>query len=377
MQPTSPVLHALARRYERSVAGRTGDSIRDVLVDAEELLRDARAHEGEARAVAELQLREAEQAGIIKLEPLHKRDHRSLHQVRFSPANEARLFAALGKNSPSLVREALARQFGDATTFDIPARWQMDWRLWCERMQQTALAGRSVEPFDREPSEANAKLLALLPRLLAWEGESLVRFVSCVLCGDSKVLESLAAKEREGEDRDRLRGKLGKLLADITGGQIRALDDLGILANPRFALVHGPLKLQLDGAWLDLGKLQGAFRLSEMDINRAENLLTSARRCLTVENETTFHELAKLQSGELLIHTSYPGSGTLRLLSRLPTGMEFWHFGDSDEAGFDILRVLREKSGRDFQPLHMKTGNIPFEQESLGRPKLKCWPFYD
>jgi Uncharacterized protein conserved in bacteria C-term(DUF2220) len=98
---------------------------------------------------------------------------------------------------------------------------------------------------------------------------------------------------------------------------------------------------------------------------------------LPLELKTSFHELAKLQSDELLIQTSYPGSGTLKLLQRMPAEMEFWHFGDSDEAGFDILRVLREKSGRDFQSLHMQRERVPFEQESLGRPNLKHWPFYN
>ena len=183
--------------------------------------------------------------------------------------------------------------------------------------------------------------------------------------------------DRDGEFRGKLRGKLGRLLEEITSGQIRSLDDIGILPNPRFALIHGPLKLQLDGEWLDLGRLSGAFRLAESDIERAESLVTTALRCVTIENETSFHELAKLESNELLIQTSYPGSGTLKLLQRLPGEMEFWHFGDSDEAGFDIVRVLREKSGRNFQPLHMKRGRVPFEQESLGRPKLKSWPFYE
>jgi hypothetical protein len=116
--------------------------------------------------------------------------------------------------------------------------------------------------------------------------------------------------------------------------------------------------------------------LSQTDIERAEKIETSSLRCTTIENETTFHELAKLQSGELLICTSYPGSGTLALLRRLPPKIECWHFGDSDEAGFEILRVLRDKSVRDFRPLHMQTGRIPFEQESLGRPTQKTWPFY-
>ena len=216
----------------------------------------------------------------------------------------------------------------------------------------------------------------MLPKLLAWRGESLIRFASCVLCGNSKRLEELAGAEKAGELRGKLRGKLGHLLEDITGGKIKTLDDLGILPNPRFVLLSGPLRLRLDGEWLDLGRLRGAVRLAQEDIERAEEITTAAHRCLTVENETSFHELAKLRSGELLVQTSYPGSGTLALLRRLPAILEFWHFGDSDDAGFDILRDLRDKSGREFQPLHMMQGRNPFEQESLGCPVQKNWPFY-
>lgn len=377
MKLPSPILEALANRYARSIAGRSGEAGRDVLLDIEELLRDANSVEGDSRAVAEQQLRDAEQAGILRLEPLHKRDRASLHQVRFSPACEARLFDFLGRSSPTSARAALAQQFAHASARELPERWRDGWTAWCERMRVAALAGKSVEPLDRQPTKVNEELLALLPRLLGWEGESLVRFASCVLCGDSKTLESLAARDRDGEFRDKLRGKLGRLVEEITGGQIRSLDELGIVPNPRFGLIHGPMKLQLEGEWLDLGRLKGAFRLAEEDIRRAESVVTSARRCLTVENETSFHELAKLRSGELLVQTSFPGSGTLSLLSRLPDTMEFWHFGDCDEAGFEILRVLREKSGRDFRTLHMQPGRVPFEQESLGRPTRRTWPFYD
>ena len=148
------------------------------------------------------------------------------------------------------------------------------------------------------------------------------------------------------------------------------------MPNPRFVLLSGPLRLLLNGEWLDLGRLHGSFRLAQEDIERAKEITTTARRCLTVENETSFHELAKLRSGELLLQTSYPGSGTLALLRRLPATLEFWHFGDSDAAGFDILRDLRAKSGHNFQPLHMRQGHVPFEQESLGRPTMAVWPFY-
>jgi hypothetical protein len=376
MKTPSVILEALARHYQQSQAGRTGQSSRDVTVDVENLLSAAGVAEGEARALAEQQLREAEKLGILKIEPLHKRDPSFMGVVRLSPANEEQFFAYVGQLSPGGRRQVLAAQFAEASLHEIPNTWREGWQRWCEKMRQAALRGESVDPFDREPSAENAKLLALLPRVLKWQGESLVRFASCVLCGDSKALESLAAKEKTGELRDKLRGKIGRLLEEITSGEIRALDDLGILPNPRFALMHGPLKLRLDGEWLDLGRLQGAFRLAQSDIDRAESIISTARRCLTVENETSFHELAKLRSGELLIHTSFPGSGTLALLKRLPPELEFWHFGDSDEAGFEILRVLREQSNRDFQPFHMQKGRVPFEQESLGRPTTNQWPFF-
>jgi len=372
----SPVLEVLARAYRTRLAGLTGEASQDVFFNLEKLLREANATEGDARELAMGQLLEAERAKILKLELLDKRDSSSWHKIRFSPANESRLYDHLNDISPTQLRADLAQQFADAASDEIPDGWRTAWQAWCEKKRLAAAVGRTVEPFDRYPSKENTKLLGLLPKLLAWNGESLVRFVSCNLCGDSKELESLAPLEKEGAYADKLRGKLGRWLEEITGGKICTLNDLEILPNPRFALVHGPLRLRLGGVWLDLGLLHGSFRISLQDLNRAEAIETAACRCLTVENETSFHELAKLSCGELLIQTSYPGSGTLKLLELLPAKLEYWHFGDSDEAGFQILEVLRKMSGRDFRPLHMEEGRVPFEQESLGRPPLKVWPFY-
>jgi hypothetical protein len=61
---------------------------------------------------------------------------------------------------------------------------------------------------------------------------------------------------RDGKFAGQSRGKPGRLLEDTTGGQLRTLDDLGIVPNPRFALVHGPLQLHIDGVWLESLKPQ-------------------------------------------------------------------------------------------------------------------------
>ncbi|HEX9046867.1 MAG TPA: Wadjet anti-phage system protein JetD domain-containing protein [Verrucomicrobiae bacterium] len=375
MHLKTSILATLAGEFLRRKAGRTGAAEKCPTFDLEDLLRAAGCEEGDARALAEADLAQVERVGILKRVPFHKRDPKRIEKIRVPVEQEAALFLAAGMIPPTRQRADMAAQFAAAARAEVPAKWKAGWMNWCERCRQAALAGETIPRFDRNDPPANQQLLELLPKLLCWEGESLVRFASCLLCQNSKVLESLAARDREGEFRGKLRGRLGAWLEEITDGQIRSLDDLGILPNPRFALVHGPLRLQLDGAWLDFGRLRGAFRLAQTDIERADAIETTARRCLTVENEASFHELAKLQSGELLIHTSFPGSGTVKLLQRLPGVLEYWHFGDSDEAGFEILRVLCEKSGRNFQSLHMERGKIPFEQESLGKPRLP-WPFY-
>jgi hypothetical protein len=403
VKPSSPVLSELARRYERRKAGRTGAGVRDLMVDYEELLASAGAAGGEARVRAEHDLTEAEGNGILQL-LRHPRDKRLIQQLRFSPAREEQLYAALLESPPTKRREALAQQFRDAADADIAVEWRERWRNYCLRLAEAAKNGANVAPFDRDDLARNAELLALMPRILVWPSESLIRFVSCVLCGRSKRLEDLESD-------------LARIGSALRGEASDSLEPFGIVRQPRNVLTHGPLHLRLGDTSLDLSCLTGAVRLSEMDVMRAVEITSSATRCVTVENETSFHELAKLQSGELLVQTTYPGSATRELLRRLSGIQEFWHFGDSDPNGFDILRVLREQTKRPFRSLHMRFRAFPktprltpeqrklilalldspdlspeekaelkktegadtagqFEQESLLKPTLKHWPYY-
>jgi hypothetical protein len=396
------IIRELARRYERTQAGRVGVGERDLLVDYEGFLADAGCADGEARLTAERELADAARAGVLTLVP-HRRDLRLIQQIRFNLAREAALFSLLAEPSPTQRRNELARQFAEAAKFTVPSEWTEAWSTLCSRLEIAARRGDSILPFSRDSLSTNSEILALVPKLLAWRGDSLMRVASCVLCGRSKRLEALSSK-------------LGQVLDQLTTGTIRSLEDVGILANPRFVLLHGPIRLRLDGEWLDLRILAGPFRLSEHDVTRAAAVETAASRCLTVENETTFHELVKLHCGELLIQTSFPGSGTMALLRRLPAHLEFWHFGDTDPEGFEILRDLRERSGRPFRALHMhyraslESSRITaeerrkierlmasslmasefaelkgilaagregiVEQESLGQPAFQSWPFY-
>lgn len=368
------VLQALGELYSTSAIGSRPDGDRDLIVDLNKLLRAANCRDGDDRAEAEVGLR-ALHGSLVSLEG-PRRDPDIIHRVRVKREQESALFSRIGVPSPTQRRQALADQFGKAASFVVPERWRVQWLSWCGAKRKAALEGLSVGPFDKVATDENEEIIVLLPKLLAWEGESLVRFVSCVLCGNSKRLEELTTRDKEGPHAGQLRGKLGRLLEEVTAGQVRSLNDIGILHNPRSVLLQGPLVLKFSEGCLDLNLLGSPIRLGLPDVQRAQAISSTAEKCLTVENETTFHELAKLHSGALLICTSYPGRATLALIERLPQDMEFWHFGDSDDAGFDILRVLRERTERDFQPLHMERGRVPFEQEALGRPALASWPFY-
>jgi hypothetical protein len=335
---------------------------------------------------------------------MHPRDAQLIFRVRLArEGGEEWLFSRIGEQTPTEHRKQVAEVFAKAARESIAAPWQNDWNQWCEGLAKRALRGGALAPFSREDIPANEELLNILPALLSWPSESLIRFASCVICGDSKRL-------------DQLRSKLEACLAQLSAKDGASLEDFGLLETPRYVLLHGSLKLELQGDVLDLGLFHGPVRISEVDIRKASSLTTSATRCLTVENETSFYELAKLNSGTLLIQTSYPGRAVLETLRRLPAEIHCWHFGDSDPAGFDILRDLRKRSGRRIEPLHMKyrplsTSTIlseadrrltlklcneplmsdlrvelerlletgrkgAFEQETLGRPRMRTWPFY-
>ena len=400
------ILKVFADRYRDSQAGRTGICTTDFTLDYHKLLKAAHADSAQARIYAEDRLRLAadQSKGKLKLDT-HSHDERLIHIVRLSRNDgETWLFNHLRESSPTEERGQLAKLFESFQEAPVSSDWKSPWSNWCLQLAQHALDGSSVAPFTRDDLAGNRELLTIIPRVLDWQGESLIRFASCMICRDSKKLEQL-------------RPRLESALRQITAGRIQSLEELGLLEKPRRVFMRGPLRLELPGGTLDLGLLHAPVSISETDIHQAIAIHCDASQVLTVENETTFLELAKLNSDTLLIQTSYPGRAVLALLARLPPQLPIHHFGDTDPAGFDILRDLRERSGRAVQPLHMhhrpradsetllqsdlqiidrlladphladchavlqamrNSGTKgDFEQESLGLPNLMEWPFYE
>lgn len=405
MKPRSTVLMKLAELYEDSAAGRHGGGKVDFQPAIEELLAASGCGEGEARELAERDLRAAQAAGVIALVPVHRREPNTFGKVRLAPDDEAAFFAYIDMASPTAKRAEWLGLFREAAEWPVPERFGRSWTAFCASRADAALNWRGMKPFERGDLSGGRELLALLPRLLAWEGRHLVRWASSVICGHSKFLE-------------RRQKTIESLLAEATAGSAPTYESLGILPVPPGVTFHGPLRLRIGSEWRDFRDLHGPATLSGADVERITGCECGARRCLTVENATPFRSLAALRSGELVIHTSYPNEATLGLLGHLkalPSPPEFWHFGDTDPSGFHILADLRERSGIQVRSFYMNFRHsnaaplltareralieelIPkmpaertaleamhaagckgdFEQESLKPPTQPHWPFYD
>ncbi len=331
-------LHAFAEAYRRSTTARRGSSSRDYTIDYENFLRKAGLDDGDERELAEQELLVAEsQSGGRFLIDRHPRSDRKERLRLVRDGGEAWLFAQTGLAAPSDDREALAAFFEEASRRNVSESRAAAWSGWFLHLARRARDGESVQPFLRDDAAANAALLVALTGVLQWQGETFIRYASAAICGDSKRLQALEPRLRPA-------------LEAITGSG--SLENFGILRKPRTVAFHGPLRLRLGGAPFDFSAFPAPVILSEANLEDAA-LSTSAPLCLTVENEDTFHELARRNPGILLVQTSFPGSAALKLLQGLPAGLPLHHFGDSDPAGSEILRDLRERTGRPVRPLLM------------------------
>lgn len=333
------VLRAFSKIYTRSAAGRSGGG-KDYVIDYETFLRKAGLDDGDEREIAEihLQLAEGKSEGHFSIDRDPLTGDPLLIRLKLD-GGEAWLFSELDETAPSEGRAEFATFFNEAESGSVPDRWAEPWRNWFSGLAARALTGGSIQPFKRDDAEGNAALLKALTGILNWQGESLVRYASAAICGDSKTLQLLEQRLRPA-------------LQAITGQT--SLEAFGIFRKPRSVIFHGPLVIRYPEAVIDYSPHPAPVALSEGNLIVAEGVATTAALCLTVENEDVFHELARRNPGILLVQTSFAGSAALRFLRMLPAGLSFHHFGDSDPAGSDILRDLRERAGRPIQPLLME-----------------------
>ncbi len=375
-------------------------SVRAFRRDWETLLDDAGLTSAEERQAAR---RDAEKLPLKLIPFRHK--PRFIDKIEVPLESEAWLHAQFGSQTGAEAQQAalaVVEQFSAKSHPLLPEAWT----ALLSRLKAEFALPHAVEPFRWSEANRVEELLKLLFDLTAreWPEGTLIRDASTQIGRDSKYLEAQ-------------QGFIERAL-ELLLGRETPLEALGIQTSNSVLHYSGPLVLHFADHSKPLD-LRFESTLSVAELERATHLTTTAQRLLTVENrKTTFLQLtrADVTRSTLIVATSFPTQAVRLLLQKLPPDLPHHHFGDTDPAGWDILRKLREVSGRAVHPFHMRwrphANASPltqrdqqilarlltnprmedcrdelktmhdagtkgdFEQESLGRPVVDRWPFY-
>ena len=399
-----PWLAELHRRWQAARGKRTTAAARAFGIGWIELLESAGIRSAEDQQTAQREVESLEKEGRLVLKR-HKFRRYLIERVTLPAASEAWLHGTFGSLDPTVLKnqamDVILRASGE------PTRWPWEWKKLLQKLYEAFGSDRNVRPFSWQRPEQLRLLLQILRQLSAgeWTGVP-IRSASVAMGLDSKALE---------RHRRSLEAGLSLMFGSAT-----PLESLGLVTSDSMVRIHGPLLLVFDdGRQQAIDSLGAPYSLSLADLQRAHEIRTTADRILTVENsKTTFRQLAAAdpEGGTLIVASSFPTSAVWELLAKLPPELPHHHFGDTDPSGWLILKKIREASPRPVLPFRMKWrpgrtwqpltprddllladllqtpemadchGEIApmvatkergeFEQESLGPPDLKGWPFY-
>lgn len=128
------------------------------------------------------------------------------------------------------------------------------------------------------------------------------------------------------------------------------LNEIGLIKFPPTMLIAGDVSVELSENTLPVTPPHPYFGLAPESIRSVVYRLNSQQLLLSVENLTTFHELARLgaaKHGAVLLYTGGMPSPSFKraylvFLSNLPPESQVFHWGDCDLGGFRIADHLAE-----------------------------------
>ncbi|MCR5739140.1 MAG: DUF2220 domain-containing protein [Lachnospiraceae bacterium] len=190
--------------------------------------------------------------------------------------------------------------------------------------------------------------------------EIFVRDLSVRIFNDSKRLENL---------RGRISGCLYKY-GDFSNKDA-VFDELGVVRNPSYVMVKGPVRMTFGRQLLDIGELTGDIALSAKTLQGLTDAHVYGERVITVENLTSFHRYDS-HGSETVIYLGGFHNGVRREFLRMiavsaDSNVTYHHFGDIDAGGFYIYRHLRENTGIDFRPYMMDRDTL-IKYEAYSKP---------
>ena len=155
---------------------------------------------------------------------------------------------------------------------------------------------------------------------------------------------------------------------DSISDEKEAFEMFNIIRNPSVIYVKGCMSFQINNQVIDLNELNNYFVFFSEYINNLKILNIFAKKVITVENWTSFHDL-HLQDSLIVYLGGFHGSLVTKFLSILnesvKSNVDFLHFGDIDAGGFYIYLNLIHKTNIKFNTWKMDINTLKkYEQYS-------------
>lgn len=228
---------------------------------------------------------------------------------------------------------------------EIRVRTHEDWALrWLNDTMTVLCQKRSVGSVLPEDASARADLLKAIAFLTnRADIETLERVFSVQCFGDSKHFERSV--------KARLIRILKKYLIQDDCTDEDALRAVGLVRYTEMFSFSGALSITLPRGTVDFSALPFGGTLTASDIRQGRIALGSdILRILSIENRANYIEYVHKHQGKdefVLFHGGQfsPAKGVFlrALVSSMPKGCVFYHWGDIDYGGFRILGRLRRE----------------------------------
>lgn len=288
-----------------------------------------------------------EQQALVQLSWQKHEEGNILEKISLNPLNLDRAYAHVGRVSRTAKEQACLALLQSY----VPAL--EPWGAEFVRELSTRIkAGKGIAAYvnldDLAALENVLKVLRALPQI---QEEIPKRVFSLQVLQHSKALEQV-----ENTVSNILREFHPALAGWEEGaeGQKSILAEFGIVESPQYVYLHGPLKIRTSGREADLNLFRPAIGLPVELLKTMELTDLGATVVLSVENLTSFYQLAKAAPPKVLIiylggyHNRYRRELFFKLQDyclRTQQQVCFAHWGDIDYGGFSILAHLRQKTG--------------------------------
>ena len=193
------------------------------------------------------------------------------------------------------------------------------------------------------------RILKVLAEVENVEEEVFIRNFSIRVLGDSKAFDkiktsvvSILCKYGEYADKDHV------------------LENLNIVNNPGYVYAKGNGRITVSGQVIDFGSLDGDLGLSSALLDNIESVQVYASKVITIENLTTFNSYVDKDAFAIYLG-GYHNSIRRKLIRKIHEqnpDKAYFHYGDIDAGGFNILLDLRAKTGISFVPYNMDVATL-------------------